>query len=71
MIKYAIKSKYVTNDKGRTVKKVSVIILVLILILLSFGAGMYISQKNDVVKGLAKKEIVYLGQVVGKYSWVV
>lgn len=66
---YTIKSKYVKeNKKSQKVKKPLLIILVLFLIIISFGLGMYFAQRSEVVKELAKKEVVYLGQVTGKYS---
>lgn len=43
-------------------------ILLLALLGSSFGAGAYFSQKNEVVKDLAKKEVVFLGKLAGKYG---
>ncbi len=66
---YILKSKYVREEKsGRRLKKVALIILVLVLIVVSFGSGMYVSQKTEVIKEMAKKEVIYLGQLTGKYS---
>ncbi len=42
--------------------------LLIILLAASFGAGLYLPGKNEVIKELAKKEAVYLGKVLGKYS---
>ncbi len=36
--------------------------------LVSFGAGMYLSERSEVVKELAKKEVVFLGSLSGAYS---
>lgn len=66
---YTIKSKYVKEDrKSKWLKRAALVILVLVLMVISFGSGMYISQKSEVIKELAKKEVVYLGQLTGKYS---
>jgi carboxyl-terminal processing protease len=41
---------------------------VLILMWVSFGAGVYMTGKSDLLKDLAKEEVVYIGEVIGKYS---
>lgn len=56
------------EPKKKIWKKISIGFIVLILLAASFGAGGYFSQKNEVLKGLAKKEVVYLGKLTGKYS---
>jgi len=43
-------------------------VIVLLLMLVSFGAGLYLAESDDTMKELAKKEVVYLGRVLGKYS---
>ncbi len=66
---YTIKSKYVREEnRGRRFKKIIWVVLILVLLVASFGSGMYISQRSEVMKELAKKEVVYLGQLIGKYS---
>ncbi|MFA6106467.1 MAG: S41 family peptidase [Patescibacteria group bacterium] len=54
--------------KRKIWKKISIGFIILILLAASFGAGGYFSQKNEVIKELAKKEVVYLGKLTGKYS---
>lgn len=44
------------------------LIIIFVLIFVSFFAGLYFSQKNEVVKKLAEEEVVFLGKVLGKYS---
>jgi carboxyl-terminal processing protease len=56
------------NKEGSLLKKISLFILFLIALLLSFGAGVYMSQNNETIKELAKEGNVYLGEVTGKYS---
>jgi len=65
---YEIKSNYITKKKGRWFKWIAWTVLVLILMVVCFGSGMYITQKSEIVKELAKKEVVYLGKLTGKYS---
>ncbi|MDD5071708.1 MAG: S41 family peptidase [Patescibacteria group bacterium] len=66
---YTIKSKYVgENKRNKWLKRTAMVILILILMAVSFGSGLYISQKSEVVKELAKKEAVYLGQLTSKYG---
>ncbi len=66
---YKISSKYIdSSQKSQRLRKLAWVALVLILMVVSFGAGLYLSQKNEVVKELAREEVVYLGQVLGKYS---
>lgn len=49
-------------------KKIITVILILTLMLICFGAGMYMAMTNKVMEELAKEEVVYLGQITGKYS---
>ena len=56
------------NKKKKRFKRLKSILIVLVLISTSFGAGMYFSQKNKVVEELARKEVFYVGEVLGKYS---
>ncbi|MDD5290841.1 MAG: S41 family peptidase [Patescibacteria group bacterium] len=66
---YTIKSKYVDEGKkGKWLKRISLVILVLILMAASFGSGLYISQKSEIIKKLAETEAVYLGSLIGKYG---
>lgn len=63
------KYKNINNNKNMSnVRRIIYIVLVLILMLASFGSGLYLAQKNEVIKDLAKEEVVYLGEIVGKYS---
>lgn len=66
---YKIKSKYVEEEKknGRF-KKIFLVFLFLSLAVGSFFSGAYSSQKNEVIKRIAAKEVVYLGEVTGKYG---
>lgn len=54
--------------KLRIIKKIALAVLILILIVASFGAGFYLPGRYEVMRELAKKEAVYLGKVLGKYS---
>ncbi|MFA4834166.1 MAG: S41 family peptidase [Patescibacteria group bacterium] len=66
---YTIKGKYFEENKKRKwLKRISLAVLILIFIVISFGAGMYISQKSEVIKKLAEKEVIYLGDLIGKYG---
>jgi len=66
---YKITSKYIdSGQRGRRFKKAAWVVLILVLMASSFGVGLYLSQKNEVIKELAKKEVVYAGQVLGKYG---
>ncbi|MDD5031763.1 MAG: S41 family peptidase [Patescibacteria group bacterium] len=66
---YTIKGKYLEENKKRKwLKGISLVILILILVIVSFGSGLYISQKSEVIKKLAEKEVVYLGELTGKYG---
>lgn len=56
------------EKKSRLVIKIGIIILILVLMFVSFGAGLYISGKKEVFKELAKKEVVYVGKILGKYT---
>ena len=66
---YTIKGKYVAeNKKNKWLKRIALVILILVLMAASFGGGLYISQKSEVIKKLAEKEVVYLGNLIGKYG---
>ena len=56
------------EGEGKWLKRISIFLLFLIAVLAAFGAGMYMSQKSEVLGELAKKEHVYAGKVLGKYS---
>lgn len=49
-------------------KKSALVILIVFLMWLSFGAGIYLTGKSEVMQKVAEKEIVYLGKLNGKYS---
>ena len=66
---YTIKGKYVVeNKRNKWSKRIALIVLILVLMAASFGSGLYISQKSEVIKKLAEKEVVYLGNLIGKYG---
>ncbi len=66
---YSIKSKYVENNKKKGwFKKIAWIIVFLVILVGVFNAGMYVSERSEVVAELAKNEIVYLGALTGKYN---
>ncbi len=66
---FNIKSKYIKSGKNKSWKKnFKTIFLILLLTAISFGAGMYLAEYNDVVKKIAQKEVAYTGEVIGKYS---
>ncbi|MCK4553915.1 hypothetical protein KAU19_03050, partial [Candidatus Parcubacteria bacterium] len=56
------------SKKNKIFKRIAITVLILILAITCFAAGMYVSQKNEVVKELANQEVVFLGQILGKYS---
>ncbi|MFH1522762.1 MAG: S41 family peptidase [Patescibacteria group bacterium] len=68
---YTIKSKYIDSNgrkKVRLFKGVAFIILILILMIVSFASGMYLTKRSEIIKELARDEVVYLGKIIGKYS---
>lgn len=70
-MKYIIQEKTCaerSRSKNKVFKRIAGIVLVLILAVVCFGAGMYVARKNEAVKELADKEVVFLGKVLGKYS---
>lgn len=48
--------------------RISLVVLVLVLILISFGAGLYLPGRAEVMEDLAKSEAMYAGKLMGKYS---
>ena len=56
------------NKRNKWSKRIALIVLILVLMAASFGSGLYISQKSEVIKKLAEKEVVYLGNLIGKYG---
>ncbi|MCK5061480.1 S41 family peptidase [Candidatus Parcubacteria bacterium] len=60
----------VENTKSKKIKRIIWIILVIILLWISFGAGVYLTGKNEILKDLAAKEVVYVGKLLGKYQEV-
>ena len=64
-MQYSIQIK---KNKNKFTQAFLFLLSILILLGIGFGAGMYAVQKNEVVQNLAKKEVVYLGKVLGKYS---
>ncbi|MFH1822501.1 MAG: S41 family peptidase [Patescibacteria group bacterium] len=65
---YEVNSQYVKNKKSNKLKKIAWVIIILLLMTISFGSGLYISGNNEIIKDLAREEVVYLGQVIGKYN---
>ena len=66
---YSLKSEYVENMKKRTwFKKIIWFVLMLILLSAAFGSGMYSAEKSEVIKELAKNEVIFLGSLTGKYG---
>ena len=65
-----INKKKETEDKNRTAlfTKVSVAVLVLVFMLISFAAGMYLPGQSQIMSELAKKEAIYMGELLGKYE---
>ncbi len=60
--------KITPNNSSSFFKKASITVLILILLLVSFFSGMYISVSSDVANDFAKKEVVELGKLTGKYN---
>jgi carboxyl-terminal processing protease len=58
------------SKKCKISKKVLIVIAFLVAIFISFGAGIYFSGRNEIVKKIATKEALYLGKLTGKYSEV-
>lgn len=56
------------EEKTSKLKKISAGILITLLVLVSFGLGMYLPGKSEVIKELAKNEAIYAGKVLGKYN---
>ena len=66
---YSIKSKYVENNKKRTwLKRISWLVLSVVILIVVFNAGMYAAERSEIVAELAKNEVVYLGELTGKYN---
>ncbi len=56
------------KHKKTILKTIIKLIVFVLLLVLSFNIGMSFAQKNEIAKELAKKEVVYVGKVLGKYS---
>jgi len=56
------------NNKSKKFKKLILVILIIILMWVSFGAGVYLTGKNEILQNLAVKEAVYVGKLLGKYQ---
>lgn len=67
-INYSYPSQKNDKNKKAVFKKAAVIFLIIALIAGGFFAGTYLAQKNEIVKQLARKEVVLLGKVAGKYG---
>ena len=70
-MKYTIQGKTCaerSRSKSKIFKRIAVTVLILILAIICFGAGMYIVQKNEIAKELARQEVVFAGKILGKYS---
>jgi len=57
-----------SKPKKSVLKNIIKLVIIFLLLAVSFNAGMSFSQKNEVVRKLAEKEVVYIGKVLGKYS---
>ena len=55
---------YLVINKKNDNKVLLKLLGVLVLISACFGAGMYASSKNEVIKELSKKEVVYIGKII-------
>ncbi len=58
----------ISKHKQGILKSIIRLIIIFLLLVASFNAGMSFSQKNEVARELARKEVVYVGKVLGKYS---
>src|SRR6056297_1635206 len=58
----------IRQKNSNLLARISMVVLVLILILVSFGAGLYLPGKMEVMEDLAKSEAMYAGKILGKYS---
>jgi len=70
-MEYIVKSKYIDKEnkkKGRWFKRIVIFSLVLVLMIASYGSGLYTAGKNEILKELARNEVVFLGNVLGTYS---
>ncbi len=56
------------EKNGKSIKRFLKLILVVVLLWLSFGAGVYLSGKNEIMAKLATDQAVYLGKVIGEYQ---
>ena len=63
-------SVHVNSNRSKIRRFVFKILFLLVLIGIGFGLGIYFSNKHEIVKGLGKKEVVYVGKVLGKYNKV-
>lgn len=55
-------------EKYKGYKRFLLAVLIIILMLASFGSGIYVTVKNDALKKLATEEVIYAGELLGKYQ---
>jgi len=58
----------IITQKKSYLKKAIIAVIILILMIISFGAGLYLPGRSEVIREIAKKETVYLGKILGKYN---
>jgi carboxyl-terminal processing protease len=58
------------NNKKKIFKKILYCFLFVFLLFLTFLSGASLAVKNNVIKKVAEKNVVFLGQLSGKYSTV-
>ncbi len=56
------------ENKISKLKVFGLIVSAIVLIFVGYGAGLYSAGTSEVAREMAKKETVYLGKVLGKYS---
>jgi len=56
------------ENKIGKLKIFGLVVSAVVLIFVGYGAGLYSAGKSEVARQMAKKEAVYLGEVLGKYS---
>ena len=61
-------SVHVDNKRSKMRRFIFKLVYLLLIMGVGFGVGIYASNKHEVVRELGKKEVVYVGSVLGKYS---
>ena len=60
--------EFTKGKKHHPSRKILIFFLILFLMLVSFQAGFYIADKDNIVRNAINEETVYLGSLIGKYS---